>query len=78
MSKIEIYSCEKGHMFLPTKACPFCCAIDNICPDETNQLFKKIYNDIKGKSKEEIEAYYQKYLPSEPEEDLTNSQSKFW
>lgn len=78
MNKIETYSCEKGHRFLPTKVCPFCCAINNICPNETNELFKKIYNDIKGKSEKEIDAYYQAFLPSEHEKDLTDIQSMFW
>ncbi len=78
MNIVETYSCKKGHKYLPTKVCPFCCAIDNICPDETNELFLKIYRDIVGKSKEEIDAYYLKYLPTEPEEDLTDSKSMFW
>lgn len=78
MNKIETYSCKRGHKYLLTKMCPFCCAIDKICPEETNELFVKIYRDIKEKSEEEINTYYLNYLPTEPEDDFTDNKSLFW
>lgn len=72
MGKIEIYTCENGHKFLPTKECPFCCALHHMKPKDTNELFLKIYADIEGKSAREIEEYYQSYIPPEPEQSVAD------
>lgn len=61
-----------------TAECPFCCTIDGVCPQETNEKFNKIYNEIKGKSTEEIEAYTQAYLPSEPENNSIDIEFLFY
>ena len=71
MSKIEFFTCENGHKYLQTRECPFCCALNGETPTEDNPEFQRIFETIKGKSADEIERYYQKYLPcEEPEKPL--------
>lgn len=73
MSKIEFFTCKNGHKYLPTEKCPFCCALNGEAPTEDNPEFQRIYEAIKGKSADEIEKYYQEYLPwEEPEKNLNS------
>lgn len=39
--KIELYSCGNGHEYLLWKECPFCCALYQVEPAETDESFKK-------------------------------------
>ena len=55
----------------------FCYVIYNICQDKTKDLFRKIYLDF-SKSTEEIDAYTQAYLPSEPENNSIDIEFLFY
>lgn len=77
MVNIKLYTCKNGHTYLLTEQCPFCCAINHEKPKDTSEQFMKIYNTIKDKTKQEIEEWYQRYLPSEPEKPLQDFSSRF-
>ena len=65
---LKLYSCPNGHNFLLTKTCPFCCALNGDVFLENNEVSQMIYNELKGKSAEEIEEYYNRYIPDEEPE----------
>jgi len=74
---VPVYHCSGGHDYLYSKECPFCYGLkgnldgldhEQLKKDGAELWFTIIYEDILGKSPEEIEAYYLEYLlDQEPE-----------
>lgn len=68
--------CKRNHYYHEWEVCPFCCALDNIEPMISDKAFLMIYNQAKGKTEEELIQLCESL--NWPEEDLTDSKSRFF
>ena len=68
---VSVYRCQSGHDYLYSKECPFCFALkgdlggldrEQLKKDGAELWFTILYEELAGKSPEEIEAYYLEYL----------------